>query len=241
MRTLVISDIHGCYQEFMELLNKVQYNAKEDQLILLGDYMDRGPDSKPVILKVAELVQNGAIAIRGNHDDLFLRYLNLPKDNDLRVMYFQNGGMETIKSFIPTIVDKPIYFEKYIKWAEFIKEEYRNIVHFLTGLPLYYEGEKHIFVHAGINPFLYDWKKSSRQDFLWNREPFLSNNHEQKKIVVFGHTPTINLQNSPDPYFNSLKIGIDGGCCFGYQLNCLEINHGKYHQYKIQKGGCRHD
>ena len=67
-RILVISDIHGELKLFDSLLEKVKYDADEDQLILVGDYVDRGPDSKGVLNRVSELKRNGAVVLRGNHD-----------------------------------------------------------------------------------------------------------------------------------------------------------------------------
>ena len=69
MRALVISDIHGCLNEFLELLDLVDYQAGKDRLILLGDYVDRGPKSKEVVQKVMDLAKNdNVVVLRGNHD-----------------------------------------------------------------------------------------------------------------------------------------------------------------------------
>jgi serine/threonine protein phosphatase 1 len=72
-RLLAISDIHGCCSEFIALLKRAAYNPLLDQLILLGDYVDRGPDSFQVVELVIQLVNEGAIALRGNHDDYFVK------------------------------------------------------------------------------------------------------------------------------------------------------------------------
>ncbi|MEH7524970.1 metallophosphoesterase family protein, partial [Bacillus sp. JJ1503] len=98
-RTLVISDIHGCHDEFVKLLDITKYNPTEDQLILLGDYIDRGKDSKKVIDKVMELVSNGAIALRGNHDDWLLCFLSDPEKT---ASYLAEGvgGFNTLISYL---------------------------------------------------------------------------------------------------------------------------------------------
>ena len=75
-RILAISDIHGELELFDSLLEKLNYDADEDQLILLGDYVDRGRDSKGVLNRVSELKRNGAIVLRGNHDEMMLNAVN---------------------------------------------------------------------------------------------------------------------------------------------------------------------
>ncbi|WP_227779564.1 metallophosphoesterase [Paenibacillus sp. P13VS] len=68
-RTIMISDIHGCIDQLNQMLHLIQFNSIDDQLILLGDYVDRGPNIKAVVDKVIELVtEHHAIALRGNHD-----------------------------------------------------------------------------------------------------------------------------------------------------------------------------
>ena len=72
MRTLVLSDPHGCYELLVKALKKASYNPAQDQLIMLGDYIDRGPDSKKVVELVMDLVAGGAIALMANHEELLL-------------------------------------------------------------------------------------------------------------------------------------------------------------------------
>ncbi|KRE38721.1 metallophosphoesterase [Paenibacillus sp. Soil522] len=91
-RTLVISDIHGCYDEFINLLALVDFKKNEDLLLLLGDYVDRGARSKDVVEKVLQLVQGGnVIAIRGNHDQRFIDVMT-SEDETVKMKFFQQGG-----------------------------------------------------------------------------------------------------------------------------------------------------
>ncbi|PZT52204.1 hypothetical protein [Paenibacillus silvae] len=90
-----------------------------------------------------------------------------------------------------------------------------------------------------INPFLTDWRNTSESDFFWIREQFYKNHTNLNKKVVFGHTPTVHLHESSDIWFDSKgdKIGIDGACAYGKQLNLLEITEeGLYIQHSAQKG-----
>jgi serine/threonine protein phosphatase 1 len=235
-RILTISDIHGCYDEFNKLLGLVKYNSTKDQLILLGDYVDRGKDNKKVVSFVRELVNTyGAIALKGNHDKMFLDYVKFPQ-NYLNVYnYFNNGGETTLRNYIEDFDSYQWQGESYKKWASEIMMQHSDDVCFLDELPYYHETDEYIFVHAGINPFLKDWKFTTHEDFIWIRGQFLNRNHEHDKIVIHGHTPTVNLHKSYDIFFGNKKIGIDGACAFGGQLNCLEIKDGEFKQYHVSK------
>lgn len=221
-RILAISDIHGCYDEFQELLTKIDFQSDKDQLYLVGDYMDRGPKSKEVIYKVKDLVENhGAVAMRGNHDQFFLEWIDDPVGGMRRVMI--NGGLETIASFLGDIDKGSLDPEVWTKWAEEIAGEYGEIVSFLRDLRYYAEDKGYIFVHAGIDPELDDWKDTSKHDLIWIREPFLEADLDMDEVIIHGHTPVVNLHGKHDIYYHGNKIGIDGGCAYGGQLNALEI------------------
>lgn len=233
-RKLVISDIHGCYDEFDTLLGIVKYNSAKDDLMLLGDYVDRGKDSKKVVGFVRELTDTyGAVALRGNHDQMLLDWLKHPVTHFPH--YYQNGGIHTIKNYIPDAERTIFAWDTYAKWADEIKTNHWEDVEFLSNLPYYHETEDFVFVHAGINPNLEDWKNTRKQDFIWIREPFLNHKHDLDKTVIHGHTPTVNLHKKPDIYFGDKKIGIDGACAYGYQLNCLEITEEGFKQYHVSK------
>jgi serine/threonine protein phosphatase 1 len=227
-RTLVISDIHGCYTHFIKLLGKIEYNPGSDKLILLGDYVDRGNASKNVVERVQHLVQNsGLIALRGNHDQRFVE-LMLGKD-DLAPRFFQHGGLETLRSY--TSIDNEANWRDA---REYIMKEYRHHITFLGNLPFYHEDEQYIYVHAGLNPEYVNWKEQPTEDFMWIRDKFIGQATSVRKTVVFGHTTTMVIHESADIWFGEDKIGIDGGCSFGRQLNCLEISGiGGYKAFKV--------
>lgn len=234
MRFLAISDIHGCLDELNQILDTVNYNCGEDQLVLLGDYVDRGQKSKQVLNKVIDLVNNGAIALRGNHDQMFIDWLTTD-DNLNEMNYLNNGGMMTILSYVG-----PDFFDDKLDLHEaklFIIEHYKNHLDFIKKLPYYHETEQYIFVHAGINPFYKDWKETPNNEMIWIREPFLNNDNGTDKVVVHGHTPCVNLHGNPNVYFGNEKIGIDGACAYGYQLNCLEIDEDNLKAVYVERCG----
>ncbi|GGI47080.1 serine/threonine protein phosphatase [Paenibacillus marchantiophytorum] len=231
-RTLVISDIHGCVEEFKQLLDKVNFQAEEDQLVLLGDYVDRGPNSLETVEFVMYLVRDKqAIALKGNHDQRFVDMLG-EVDTLTEMKFFEHGGIQTFKSFCGS--DSMDLKQS----REHIRANCSEHIAFLNQLPLYHEDETHIYVHAGLNPSYTDWKTQPERDFMWIRAPFVQQRTVVKKTVVFGHTPTKDIHGKPDVWFDRDKIGIDGGCAYGLQINCLEIK-GKqqYKTYSVASKG----
>lgn len=232
-RILAISDIHGEYDKFVKLLDKVQYNSKVDQLIIIGDYVDRGQKSKEVVEKCIELQGDGAITLLGNHCRMFTSWIATDSIHNEQ-MFLQNGGIQTIESYLGREwTQGGLTHENYQIAKEYIKKHYSHHIEFLRQNDLYYEFDMFVFVHAGVKPYLLDWKRSTEKDYLWIREEFLLNPHGFKETFVVGHTPTqfLNEDDSDNIWFGNKKIGIDGGVCFkGGQLNCLEITYdsGRY-------------
>ncbi|GGH23473.1 metallophosphoesterase family protein [Paenibacillus segetis] len=238
----MISDIHGCYDEFNELLKKVEYKQGLDQLILVGDYVDRGLKSKEVVEQVKSLVEEwGVIALRGNHDQMMVDALEKENEED-DARWIRNGAFQTVESYSGLdLSDDGSERDLYIEGKEYIKNNYPNHLEFLKSLPLYYETDHHIFVHAGINPEHENWRESQPlRDYIWIRDAFFNHATNLQKKVVFGHTPVVNLHDCEDIWFSPMgdKIGIDGGCVFGFSLNCLEISEeGEYTTHFVKKGG----
>lgn len=225
----MISDIHGCIQQFNELLDRIKYRPSEDRLILLGDYVDRGPQSKETVERVKELVHNyNAIAIRGNHDQ---RLVDLVRTDSEQVQskFLEYGGIQTLQSYCPFIHDK-VNEELFKQARAYIREHHDNHIKFLEALPLYYEDQHHIYVHAGLNPKYTNWREQPAYDFMYIKEEFHQSKPAIDKTVIFGHTRTVELHRSSDIWFGQGKIGIDGGCAYGMQLNCLIYEDGTYHQ-----------
>lgn len=224
MRTYCISDIHGMYDEFCDLLELISFSPGEDRLFLLGDYIDRGPKSKQVVQKVRELVERQqAVAIRGNHDEMFLEFLDEedPKKID---RFLRNGGKATIKSCLGKDWFAQEADEDFLeKTRRALTERFPEDIAFIRQLPYFHETDTQIFVHAGINPACDDWKETPSSEMIWIRDAFYHQPTRQSRTVIFGHTTCDTLHEKPEVWFGEGKIGIDGGCTFGCQLNCLEI------------------
>lgn len=232
-RIIMISDIHGCIREFNQLLDKMAYNSMDDQLVLLGDYVDRGTSSKEVVERVMELVdEHHAIALRGNHDQ---RFVDLMKNDshEIRLKFKEHGGIATLQSYCA--IEQEMTVDEIDKAIEHIQLNCSSHIDFLRSLPLYYEDNDHIYVHAGINPKFSDWKYQPDHDFMYIKHEFISSNLTLTKKVVFGHTITKDIHGRSDIWFGADKIGIDGGCAYGMQLNALIFQDGIYTTEHIKK------
>ncbi|ASF39375.1 serine/threonine protein phosphatase [Halobacillus halophilus] len=194
MRYLVVSDIHGDIEKFEDVLQEASYNPQEDQLILLGDYVDRGPCSRDVVAKVIDLVKNdGAIAIKGNHDDLFIRS---KYEKEAKKLWDLNGASTTFKSYNGNMEE----LRKHQEWME-------------NNLRLYYETEEYIFVHAGLMPHI-PLQEQEEQTMLWTRQTARVG---LGKTVIHGHTPVRHIAYYED------QVDIDTGAVYGGKLSLLEL------------------
>ncbi|MEI5907062.1 metallophosphoesterase family protein [Bacillus spongiae] len=222
-RMLAISDIHGDLEKFEKLLKLVDYNKEQDQLLLLGDYVDRGPQSRAVLDKVIELKADGAIALLGNHEKMMIEAFQTDPMSLKR--WFYNGGIKTLQNYGYSIEkDDAKYWYTTEEFPDPIEmnDDIQKHIEFLKELPYFYETDEHIFVHAGVHPET-PLHSTDPYTLVWIREEF-HNGYTGDKTVIFGHTPVNYLHESPNVYFGKNKIiGIDGGCAYGGRLNCLEV------------------
>jgi len=232
-RTLMISDIHGCIEPLNQLLEEIGFDSTTDQLILLGDYVDRGPKSKDVVERVIDLVNNHrTIALRGNHDQRFVDLI-LTNNPQIQAKFMEHGGVQTLLSYFH--FDCQVMNMELLQEARnYISSHYRHHIEFLNTLPYFYEDEDHICVHAGLNPHYTDWKNQPVHDFMYIKSDFIRNRTRMNKKVVFGHTRAMEIHGISDVWFQEDKIGIDGGCAYGLQLNGLIYENGTYSTYKIK-------
>jgi len=232
-RTLMISDIHGCLEPFERLLQEIAYDPGRDRLILLGDYVDRGPRSKDVVDKVIELVErNGAVALRGNHDQRMVDLL-CANDEFVQSKFLEHGGKQTLYSYCD-VASGDLDGTLLRQALENIRDNYGHHIDFLGKLPLFYEDAKHICVHAGLNPNYANWRNQPARDFMFIKKDFYLTKTKVDKTVVFGHTRAEEIHGSPDVCFREDKIAIDGGCAYGAQLNCLIYEDGAYSTHAIR-------
>ena len=201
-----IGDIHGCLDKVLHLLEVLRYDPTADRLIFLGDYIDRGPDSKGVLELMLSLQRENPanVFLMGNHEDNFLTYMHAGmtgKDASYgrTEPFFAGGGVATLTSYVPQLRDP---YD--LRLCHAIPPEHLT---FLAELPLLWTNETYIAVHAGVRPGI-PLERQQANDLLRIRSPFLHTPHGLAKCVVFGHTPFREVKREAD------KIGIDTGACY---------------------------
>lgn len=198
----VFSDIHGCYETFQKLISRLSPLPEDDLLVFLGDYIDRGPDSRKVVEEIIRLgTRYRIITLMGNHEKMFLD--SLSGGNDL-TYYLVLGGKQTLASY-------GISEKDFDNIGQYLSS--RHLLFFQNLLP-YWENEKYIFVHAGLRPGVHLLQQSTR-DLLWIRDEFIDSTYNFGKRIIFGHTPF------SEPLVESNKIGIDTGAVYNGHLTCL--------------------
>jgi serine/threonine protein phosphatase 1 len=212
MRLLAIGDIHGCLGPLDDLLSWVDVRA-DDQLVFLGDYVDRGPDSCGVLTRLIALrLQRRVVCLRGNHEIMMLEAWKGGRDD--KKMWLSVGGVQTLGSYgtapgrTGTFSDVP-------------REHWDFLEHNLLD---YYETERFIFVHAGVS-YGVDMDEQADNVLYWE---FLGNEmrHQSGKTVVVGHTS----QKTGEPKVVPGAACIDTYCHGGGWLTCLDAETGRYWQ-----------
>ncbi|QAV32952.1 serine/threonine protein phosphatase 1 [Fervidobacterium changbaicum] len=195
-----IGDIHGCLRPLERLIEKIS-PGEGDKLIFLGDYIDRGPDSKGVVdflIHLSKRVQ--CVFLRGNHEQMLLDVVD---NNDDIFLWNLNGAQATIRSY-----GNLLELET--------SEEHMN---FYRNTKYYHIEGNYLFVHGGVRPNVLINRQEPR-DLIWIREEFIRKRHNLGFIVIFGHTPF------EDVYKDADKIGIDTGCVYGGKLTAIELKMG---------------
>lgn len=220
-----LSDIHGCYEALVQAERRIIEDARtlpgRKLLMFLGDYVDRGPRSGDVLQHLCDPPPEGfdRYALCGNHDDVFLRFLD---DPDANIHWLDFGAIPTLASYG---VDAK---ELLLKQAHSIRE-LRDItlkampaahVDLLRALATAVTVGSTLFVHAGIRPGL-PLADQTDEDLMWIREPFLSEGPRLPLLVVHGHTP------GDRPVFGKDRIGIDTAVSMGGTLTVLKLADGK--------------
>jgi serine/threonine protein phosphatase 1 len=210
MRTYVIGDIHGCVDELVCLVEALPLEPL-DRLIFLGDYVDRGPNSKEV---VSYLIHRQAtrseemIFLKGNHEDMFLSFLGLP--GYYGDMFLYNGGASTLASY-------GVSPQSQCR-EDILASIPRSHLKFFEELKNYYITDSFLCVHAGIHP---DKPLDAQQEeeLFWIRDEFILSKHDFPYTVLFGHTPQERVL-----FHLPYKIGLDTGLVYGNELSCLELS-----------------
>jgi len=199
MRTIAIGDIHGDYIALDSLLSKLPRLTTADTLVFLGDYCDRGPDSRGVIARIRHLEDNAThrvVALRGNHEDSWARALSAPNPGFL--LHRGNGCLATWRSFCghpPTDGDDELSEAELLAMLDVRSWLPADIATWMVMRPIWYEDPFAIYVHAGLDTDDDVWLHPSQgrdKPVLWGRDAAFFRHYEGKR-VVFGHTRTRDL------------------------------------------------
>jgi serine/threonine protein phosphatase 1 len=240
-RTFAIGDIHGDLEHLEKLFAKLAKQAqldKDDTIVFMGDYVDRGFYSRQVLdfvrVRAKELSPARVIALRGNHEDGWLRVIAggwpefvLPPGNGCLACLRSYSGQLYFPGDLPTEKELAAMMA-----GSFFPEE---VVAWLKDLPYFYEDEHAIYVHAGLPKRNGAWVHPKAIDdptiLLWIRTSEFFNTYDGKRIVV-GHTstdclpPELSMYTPEDPndmWESEHVLAIDTGCGKGGFLTCVEL------------------
>jgi serine/threonine protein phosphatase 1 len=217
MRTLAIGDIHGCLRALAALVHAVKPHP-DDLLITLGDYVDRGPNSRGVLDYLIDLYATGRLVpLRGNHDQMMVHARD---DYPGREMWFNCGGVPTLQSYGISTSQEDFLSEVPERHWQFLEHDCVN----------WYETATHFFVHANVYP---DVPLAEQPEFqlLWEKWTLeTSVPHCSGKVMVCGHT----RQKNGLPASDDHAICIDTGAYAGGWLTCLEVETDRYWQANEQ-------
>lgn len=238
MSTYVMSDLHGCYNAYKEMLEKIEFKDS-DTLYILGDILDRGPNPIKIMLDVMK--RPNVKVLVGNHCIMACECISFLLQ-------------EVTKENIDKIKKNPMLFEKLDNWLyngakstinEFCKcdvEIRKEIMDFIMDFDVYEEievnGKKFILVHAGLGNFHPDKELEEYEldELVWER-PDYEKKYFDDKYVISGHTPTVFIKNHKRPgyiYQGNNHIAMDCGCCFqGGRLGCLRLDDMK--EFYVEK------
>ena len=235
----IISDIHGCYDEYIELLKKI--NLKDsDEVYILGDVVDRGPS--PIKVLQDMMMRVNVFPIIGNHDFIaliMLKKLNVQiteenaethlTDDDLKdyMQWLKEGGKTTVEEFL-----------------KLDEEEKEEIIEYLEEFSAYHEidmnGKRYILVHAALNNFEEDKEldEYSLHDILFSRMDYSKRYFaDENTYIITGHTPTTLIREDGEQlvYEENGHIAIDCGCVFGGKLAAYCLDTGEVYYVEGNK------
>lgn len=201
-RILAVGDIHGHFDKFLSVYRKVHFDAEQDLLVFLGDYIDRGPQVRECLSFVMELAgKKNVVLLRGNHEQMMLDHFHSRKSGDF---WLANGGKQTEAALLA--------------WGREEAEAPARVLRFVESLPLSYtleqDEQRYIFVHAGIRPGV-PFEEQKPGDLLWIREEFYEA-YKGDAVVIAGHTPTRYIvPGTKEPlFFSQRMILVDTGSYF---------------------------
>ncbi len=215
-RVYGIGDIHGRYDLLARLLEQIELDSSgaAHLLVFLGDYLDRGSDSRAVIECLSEgQKSSGWICLKGNHESMFLEALDGRADWSA---WLANGGVETLFSYGVVARDFQMDGRLHELGATVARAFPAHHIDFLRHLPSSYSVGDYFFCHAGVRPGI-PLDQQDDDDLIWIRDIFTDSDADHGKRVVHGHTPVM----QPEVLAN--RINIDTGAYLTQRLTCVVL------------------
>jgi serine/threonine protein phosphatase 1 len=223
-RIYVIGDIHGrsdLLDRMVELIGEDlgEVPGKQCLTVTLGDYVDRGPDSRGVLDRLSDNpFRTDYVALKGNHEELFEAFLREP---EVGRHWRQLGGLETLASYRVPVAPLMVG-GNYALAAESLRAALpKQHSDFLASLRLSLDLGRYFLSHAGIRPGV-AFDRQNPEDLLWIREEFLLSTLDFGKLVVHGHTPTEQPEVLPN------RINVDTGAFATGRLTCVVLEDGQH-------------
>lgn len=222
----VIGDVHGCVDLLRAAEERIRKDLQEEALlplvVLLGDYVDRGPYSAAVLDHLTETSPQEfeRILLCGNHDAAFLAFIDDPESN---LGWIEYGGRQTLVSYG---IEPDKFIDRGRRGIRELRELMSVVIpkahrRLLSSLPVYLQIGSLLLVHAGVRPGI-PLDQQNDDDLMWIREPFLAKGPEIPLFVVHGHTPAKQVQ------FGPRRIGIDTAALTTGHLTVLKIQDRRF-------------
>ncbi len=212
-----IGDIHGQLDMLHAALSRIEEDGGPDaRVVFLGDYVDRGPNSRGVLDLLIEGQRAGRnwVMIKGNHDRMMARFVQAAEIADTHLpitlswLHPRLGGRETLASYGVTVEDTDRIYQVHERARHAVPQAHLD---FINALPHYHVEDDLLFVHAGIRPGV-PLDKQSENDLVWIRHEFLEDKRAHPWLIVHGHTPVDQAEHCGN------RVNLDTGAGYGRAL-----------------------
>lgn len=230
-RILATSDPHGENKKLLNLLKTSSYDPEMDLLVICGDMVDRGEENLDCISTCQKLKQNGAVLLKGNHE----QFLEASLKEMITSEIWRSRPSENLNNWVKHNGGASMFEE--IK--NLSNNKLMELLLFTQSLPIYFEIGNYIFTHAGANtrkPI----EKNTEDEIVWMEDSFPYCRAYKDKIIFFGHIPTWKLDKYNPKFKNKNaqiwfdkkykdKVGLDCGVAFGGRLGAIALP--SYHEF----------
>lgn len=215
-----IGDVHGQLELLQEAIANIEADGgAKAKVVFVGDYVDRGANSRRVIDYLIEGLSAGRnwLCLLGNHDRMFSMFLEDEPRADIRLphelfwLHDRLGGKETLASYGVDVRNRDSVRDIHKRARAVVPEAHRR---FLESLEYAYQEDSLLFVHAGIRPGV-PFEDQDKNDLIWIRDEFLNDTRRHPWLIVHGHTPV------PAACHYGNRVCIDTGAAYGNELTTV--------------------